>query len=150
MLGLRQDQEYYIPCFKQIWDLTAFIAYLEGLYPNVRQLNSQQLRKRRLINDIYIPILKDNGRVPQNMDFAGLCASLNINQHHISHNISQLYFSMDKYLNTQQAAEYLVLSPRTVQHLAASGLLPAKKVGAKWTFTTTMLNNYLRQHGYTQ
>ena len=42
-------------------------------------------------------------------------------------------------LNTQEAAELLRVTPRTVKQLAAAGKIPARKVGRGWRFSRAAL-----------
>jgi len=48
-----------------------------------------------------------------------------------------------KVLNTKEAAAYLGIGIRTIYRLAASGHVPAAKVGARWLFHVDALDTWL-------
>ncbi len=48
-----------------------------------------------------------------------------------------------KVMNTKDAAAYLGIGMRTIYRLAASGHVPAAKVGARWRFHVDALDKWL-------
>lgn len=48
-----------------------------------------------------------------------------------------------KVLNTKDAAAYLGMSVRTIYRLAASGQIPAAKVGRQWRFHVDAIDRWL-------
>lgn len=48
-----------------------------------------------------------------------------------------------KVLNTKDAAAYLGMGIRTIYRLAASGQMPAAKVGGRWRFHADALDRWL-------
>jgi PTS system nitrogen regulatory IIA component len=47
-------------------------------------------------------------------------------------------------LTTDEAAEFLSLTPYTVREYAKKGLLPARKVGKSWRFVKADLLSWIR------
>jgi excisionase family DNA binding protein len=54
---------------------------------------------------------------------------------------------MPEVLTVEQAAQYLQLNPETVRRAARSGRLPAARVGRRWRFHKTTLEQWLAQGG---
>jgi excisionase family DNA binding protein len=50
---------------------------------------------------------------------------------------------LSKVLNTKEAAGYLGTGIRTIYRLAASGQIPAAKVGGRWRFHVDALDRWL-------
>lgn len=48
-------------------------------------------------------------------------------------------------LSTREAADYLGLCIRTLQHYAQQGLIPHQRVGKKYLFSETALRRWLEQ-----
>ena len=53
-------------------------------------------------------------------------------------------FYPEKIMNTQQAAEYLGISLRTVYRLIKNGEIPAKRVGGQWRLARSSLDKFIR------
>jgi len=49
-------------------------------------------------------------------------------------------------LTAAEAARFLKVSPRTLRELAASGAIPARKVGREWRFSRTALEKWVSAH----
>jgi excisionase family DNA binding protein len=50
-------------------------------------------------------------------------------------------------MTTEGAAELLHLEPKTISKYAATGKLPAHKLGPEWRFTRTELLQWLKEQG---
>lgn len=59
------------------------------------------------------------------------------------HAEDQVVFEYSRPLNSRQAAEYLGVSRKCVAEWAASGLLPAVKLGNRWRFSQRRLAEFI-------
>nr|DAJ11147.1 MAG TPA: helix-turn-helix domain protein [Caudoviricetes sp.] len=48
--------------------------------------------------------------------------------------------------NVDQAAEYFEVSPQTIRKEAEMGILPARKVGREWKFSSIALYQYVSKN----
>lgn len=52
---------------------------------------------------------------------------------------------VNRIMTTEEAAEYLRLTPATVRKFAQSGEIPAAKLGREWRFDKELLEEWFRQ-----
>ncbi len=56
----------------------------------------------------------------------------------------ELHMETKEVLTTEEAAEFLSLTPYTIRDYARKGIIPARKVGKSWRFVKADLLSWLR------
>lgn len=102
----------------------------EGVELQARLLTARQDPKAALYNGLYLPIMQHDGSLPQHMNFAGLCAGLDVNPMMIDEQLLQIMVVMNNRIGTKVAADILRLPARKVRRLIEKKILPATKQGS--------------------
>lgn len=90
----------------------------------------------QVLKSIYLPIIKSDGLIPENMEFAQLCENLRVNRRQIDEDIREIFIATNAEIGTSEAAQILWLPPRKVRQLIADKKLPATKVEHHWSIAT--------------
>jgi hypothetical protein len=102
----------------------------EGVGLKAKLLTARQDPKAALYNGLYLPIMEHDGNLPQHMNFAGLCAELDVNPMMIDEQLLQIMNAMNSQIGTKVAVDILRLPTREVRRLIEKKILPATKQGA--------------------
>jgi len=102
----------------------------EGVELQARLLTTRQNPLASRYNGLYLPIMEHDGCLPQHMDFAGLCAGLDVNPMEVSDQLMAIMNTMNSQINTKTAADILQLPTREVRRLIEKKVLSATKQGA--------------------